>query len=159
MRNCTCPLGRGARALLLSSGVPWAGCLQLARGALRFDGSAAALRLAHGLAAAAGAVPAVPAGEVKVTLTRTREASGLYTVTSSLLARVTRQDRHSRYHCAVHYRLRGQPRTLESRRVNVTVFCESCQPCTGPCPLPARGGSALDPSLVPQTPRSTSSCR
>ncbi|XP_064029034.1 cell surface glycoprotein MUC18 isoform X2 [Pogoniulus pusillus] len=61
-------------------------------------------------------------GEVKMTLTRTREASGLYTVTSSLLARVTRQDRHSRYHCAVHYRLRGQPRTLESRRVNITVF-------------------------------------
>ncbi|XP_054251509.1 cell surface glycoprotein MUC18 [Indicator indicator] len=60
--------------------------------------------------------------EVKLTFTRTREASGLYTVTSSLFARVRRQDRHSRYHCAVHYRLRGQAHTLESRRVNVTVF-------------------------------------
>ncbi|XP_068016056.1 cell surface glycoprotein MUC18 isoform X2 [Melanerpes formicivorus] len=60
--------------------------------------------------------------EVKLTFTRTREASGLYTVTSSLFARVRRQDRHSRYHCAVHYRLRGRAHTLESRRVNVTVF-------------------------------------
>ncbi|XP_054032111.1 cell surface glycoprotein MUC18 [Dryobates pubescens] len=60
--------------------------------------------------------------EVKLTFTRTREASGLYTVTSSLFARVRRQDQHSHYHCAVHYRLRGRTHTLESRRVNVTVF-------------------------------------
>ncbi|NXG42837.1 MUC18 protein, partial [Psilopogon haemacephalus] len=60
--------------------------------------------------------------KVKMTFTLTLESSGLYTVTSGLLARVTRQDRHSLYHCAVHYRLHGQTHTLASRRVGVTVF-------------------------------------
>ncbi|NXG54151.1 MUC18 protein, partial [Hemiprocne comata] len=59
---------------------------------------------------------------VKVTTTRTRESSGLYTVSSTLFAHVTREDRHSRYHCTVHYQLRGQSRTVESQRVNVTIF-------------------------------------
>ncbi|NXH15850.1 MUC18 protein, partial [Bucco capensis] len=60
--------------------------------------------------------------EAKISLTRTRESSGLYTVTSTLFARVTRQDRHSRYHCTVHFHLQGQARALESQRVNITVF-------------------------------------
>ncbi|KAM9370040.1 cell surface glycoprotein MUC18 isoform 2-T2 [Phaethornis superciliosus] len=59
---------------------------------------------------------------VKITATRTRESSGLYTVSSTLFAHVTREDRHSLYHCTVHYHLRGQQRALESPRVNVTVF-------------------------------------
>ncbi|NXI34851.1 MUC18 protein, partial [Galbula dea] len=58
----------------------------------------------------------------KISLTRTRESSGLYTVTSTLFARVTREDRDSLYYCTVHYRLRGQGHLVESRRVNVTVF-------------------------------------
>ncbi|NXV78657.1 MUC18 protein, partial [Atlantisia rogersi] len=60
--------------------------------------------------------------KVKIPHTLTRESSGLYTVSSSLFAHVTRDDRHSRYHCAVHYWLRGQRHHLESQRVNVTVF-------------------------------------
>ncbi|NXG78860.1 MUC18 protein, partial [Baryphthengus martii] len=60
--------------------------------------------------------------EVKIMFTRTRESSGLYTVTSTLFAHVTREDRNSLYHCTVHYRLRGQRRAVESQRVNVTVF-------------------------------------
>ncbi|NWI65066.1 MUC18 protein, partial [Todus mexicanus] len=60
--------------------------------------------------------------DVKITFTRTRESSGLYTVASSLFAHVTREDRNSRYYCTVHYWLRGQRRAAESRRVNVTVF-------------------------------------
>ncbi|NXK14842.1 MUC18 protein, partial [Herpetotheres cachinnans] len=59
---------------------------------------------------------------VKITTTLTRESSGLYTVSSTLFAHVTREDRNSLYHCTVHYWLRGQRRTVESRPVNVTVF-------------------------------------
>ncbi|NXD63753.1 MUC18 protein, partial [Eolophus roseicapillus] len=59
---------------------------------------------------------------VKMPFTLTRESSGLYTVSSTLFAHVTREDRHSLYHCSVHYWLRGQRRTAESRRVNITVF-------------------------------------
>ncbi|NWR54545.1 MUC18 protein, partial [Bucorvus abyssinicus] len=60
--------------------------------------------------------------QVKIPFTRTRESSGLYTVTSTLFAHVTREDRHSLYHCTVHYWLRGRRRAVESQRVNVTVF-------------------------------------
>ncbi|XP_009327851.1 PREDICTED: LOW QUALITY PROTEIN: cell surface glycoprotein MUC18 [Pygoscelis adeliae] len=71
----------------------------------------------HGLGTAAVS-PAV----VKIPATLTRESSGLYTVSSTLFAHVTREDRNSRYHCTVHYWLRGQKRAVESRQVNVTVF-------------------------------------
>ncbi|XP_052642496.1 cell surface glycoprotein MUC18 isoform X3 [Harpia harpyja] len=59
---------------------------------------------------------------VKIPATLTRESSGLYTVSSTLFAHVTREDRNSLYHCTVHYWLRGQRHAVESRRVNVTVF-------------------------------------
>ncbi|NWH62166.1 MUC18 protein, partial [Geococcyx californianus] len=59
---------------------------------------------------------------VKFANTRTRESSGLYTVTSTLFTHVTREDRNSLYHCTVHYWLRGQRKAMESRRVNITVF-------------------------------------
>ncbi|NXC80859.1 MUC18 protein, partial [Cercotrichas coryphoeus] len=55
-------------------------------------------------------------------VTVTRESSGLYTVSSALYAPVTREDRLSRYHCAVHYLLRGQSHALESQRVKINVF-------------------------------------
>ncbi|XP_074705023.1 cell surface glycoprotein MUC18 isoform X1 [Strix aluco] len=60
--------------------------------------------------------------KVKILSTVTRESSGLYTVGSTLFARVTREDRKSFYHCTVHYWLQGQRHAVESRRVNVTVF-------------------------------------
>ncbi|NWU77900.1 MUC18 protein, partial [Onychorhynchus coronatus] len=60
--------------------------------------------------------------ELEVKYTRTRESSGLYTVTSTLFAPVTREDRNSRYHCTVHYWLRGQRHALESQKVQITVF-------------------------------------
>ncbi|NXT28837.1 MUC18 protein, partial [Syrrhaptes paradoxus] len=59
---------------------------------------------------------------VKISATLTRESSGLYTVSSTLFAHVTREDRNSLFHCTVHYWLRGQRHAVESRRVNVTVF-------------------------------------
>lgn len=67
-----------------------------------------------------GCVPA----EVTIQSTLTRESSGLYTVSSTLYAPVTREDRHSRYHCTLHYWLRGQRRALESQGVKVNIFCE-----------------------------------
>ncbi|NWU13344.1 MUC18 protein, partial [Cephalopterus ornatus] len=60
--------------------------------------------------------------ENQVKYTRTRESSGLYTVTSTLFAPVTREDRDSHYHCTVHYWLGGQRHALESRKVQITVF-------------------------------------
>ncbi|NWT88646.1 MUC18 protein, partial [Lanius ludovicianus] len=64
------------------------------------------------------------AQENKVTMqsTLTRESSGLYTVSSVLYAPVTREDRHSRYHCTVHYWLRGQRHALQSEKVKVNIF-------------------------------------
>ncbi|NXY03817.1 MUC18 protein, partial [Pteruthius melanotis] len=63
-----------------------------------------------------------PENEVTVQSTLTRESSGLYTVSSTLYAPVTRDDRRSRYHCAVHYWLRGRRHVLESRAVKVNIF-------------------------------------
>ncbi|KAM9175468.1 cell surface glycoprotein MUC18 isoform 3-T3 [Mergus octosetaceus] len=60
--------------------------------------------------------------KVKILATLTRKSSGLYTVSSSLLAVVTREDRSSLFHCAVHYWLRGQRLSKASRQVNITVF-------------------------------------
>lgn len=60
--------------------------------------------------------------QVTVSSTLIRESSGLYTVSSTLYAPVTREDRHSRYHCTVHYWLRGQQHTLDSREVTVNIF-------------------------------------
>uniref|UniRef100_A0A8C5X5D8 Melanoma cell adhesion molecule n=1 Tax=Malurus cyaneus samueli TaxID=2593467 RepID=A0A8C5X5D8_9PASS len=59
---------------------------------------------------------------VTIPSTLTRESSGLYTVSSALYAPVRRQDRHSRYHCTVHYWLRGQRSSVDSRGVKVNVF-------------------------------------
>ncbi|NXN84225.1 MUC18 protein, partial [Bombycilla garrulus] len=63
--------------------------------------------------------------KVTIQATVTRESSGLYTVSSTLYAPVTREDRHSRYHCTVHYWLQGQRRALESQRVTVNIFYPS----------------------------------
>ncbi|NXS33887.1 MUC18 protein, partial [Pomatostomus ruficeps] len=60
--------------------------------------------------------------QVTIQSTLTRESSGLYTVSSTLYAPVTRKDRHSQYHCTVHYWLRGQRHTLDSRGVKVNIF-------------------------------------
>uniref|UniRef100_A0A8C4YK60 Melanoma cell adhesion molecule n=1 Tax=Gopherus evgoodei TaxID=1825980 RepID=A0A8C4YK60_9SAUR len=51
-----------------------------------------------------------------------KESSGLYTVSSNLFARVSREDRQSRFHCEVSYRLLGTDQTASSEKVNVTVF-------------------------------------
>ncbi|NXO71206.1 MUC18 protein, partial [Phainopepla nitens] len=63
--------------------------------------------------------------QVTIQTTVIRESSGLYTVSSTLYTPVTREDRHSRYHCAVHFWLQGQKRALDSRGVKVNIFYPS----------------------------------
>ncbi|NXP01927.1 MUC18 protein, partial [Certhia brachydactyla] len=60
--------------------------------------------------------------QVTIQSTLTRESSGLYTVSSTLYAPVTREDRHSLYHCTLHYWLRGQKLALDSQKVKVNIF-------------------------------------
>ncbi|XP_014740161.1 PREDICTED: LOW QUALITY PROTEIN: cell surface glycoprotein MUC18, partial [Sturnus vulgaris] len=60
--------------------------------------------------------------QVMIKPTVTRESSGLYTVSSTLYAPVTRDDRLSQYHCTVHYWLQGQIHSLESQKVKVNIF-------------------------------------
>ncbi|NWT75114.1 MUC18 protein, partial [Prunella himalayana] len=60
--------------------------------------------------------------QVTIQSTLTRESSGLFTVSSTLYAPVTREDRHSRFHCTVHYWLQGQRHALDSHKVKVNIF-------------------------------------
>ncbi|XP_030394244.1 cell surface glycoprotein MUC18 isoform X2 [Gopherus evgoodei] len=60
--------------------------------------------------------------QVSILSTLIKESSGLYTVSSNLFARVSREDRQSRFHCEVSYRLLGTDQTASSEKVNVTVF-------------------------------------
>ncbi|NXQ26588.1 MUC18 protein, partial [Alaudala cheleensis] len=60
--------------------------------------------------------------KVTITSVLTHESSGLFTVSSTLYAPVTRQDSHSSFHCTLHYWLRGQRHSLESKGVKVNIF-------------------------------------
>ncbi|TFJ99174.1 Cell surface glycoprotein MUC18 [Platysternon megacephalum] len=60
--------------------------------------------------------------QVSILSTLTKESSGLYAMKSTLFARVSREDRQSRFHCQVSYRLLGANQTAASAKVKVTVF-------------------------------------
>ncbi|XP_043356898.1 cell surface glycoprotein MUC18 isoform X3 [Dermochelys coriacea] len=60
--------------------------------------------------------------EISILSTLIKESSGLYTVSSTLFAHVSREDRQSRFHCEVSYCLLGADQTAASEKVNVTVF-------------------------------------
>lgn len=77
--------------------------------------------------------------EISILSTLIKESSGLYTVSSTLFARVSREDRQSRFHCAVSYCLLGADQTATSEKVNVTVFCESGTDQPGPGQPKGRG--------------------
>lgn len=153
MENSTCPLRRGAGAIVLSR-ASVVGDMVTPRSPVLPREPSSLPWPPHGLGTVA--VSPVVTGQVKIPFTRTRESSGLYTVTSTLFALVTREDRHSLYHCTVHYWLRGQRRAISSQRVNVTVFCESGTGGRGTARC-RMVGLCTDPScsFFPQTPRST----
>ncbi|XP_062450484.1 cell surface glycoprotein MUC18 isoform X3 [Rhea pennata] len=86
--------------------------------------------------------------KVKIPEIVTRESSWLYTVSSSLFAYVTREDRDSLYHCTVHYWLRGQRHAVESQRVKVTVFYPAQHVTLRVLPSPALVKEGDDVRLV-----------
>ncbi|XP_059723064.1 cell surface glycoprotein MUC18 isoform X1 [Haemorhous mexicanus] len=63
--------------------------------------------------------------QVTILSTLTRESSGLFTVSSTLYALVTRQDRQSQFHCTVHYWQGAQQRARDSQPVKVNIFYPS----------------------------------
>lgn len=58
-----------------------------------------------------------------------REASGLYSLTSTLYLKVYKEDRDANFHCASHYKLpSGQHGRLDSPNFQLTLHCESHDP-------------------------------
>ncbi|KAJ7304972.1 hypothetical protein JRQ81_010696 [Phrynocephalus forsythii] len=53
------------------------------------------------------------------------ESSGLYTVESTLLAQVTKDDRHAIFHCQVDYSLMGMNKTAVSRNFTINIHYPS----------------------------------
>ncbi|XP_074833031.1 cell surface glycoprotein MUC18 [Carettochelys insculpta] len=60
--------------------------------------------------------------QIDILSTRTKESSGLYTVSSTLYARVSREDRQAHYHCQVSYCLRGADHIAASEKVTLTLY-------------------------------------
>lgn len=55
-----------------------------------------------------------------------REASGLYSLTSTLYLRLHKTHRDASFHCAAHYDLpSGQHGRLDSHTFRLTLHCES----------------------------------
>ncbi|XP_029429302.1 cell surface glycoprotein MUC18-like isoform X2 [Rhinatrema bivittatum] len=59
---------------------------------------------------------------VNIATTVIKESSGLYTVSSTLHSRLSKEDRNASFYCEVNYRLPGMDRMMESERVNVTIL-------------------------------------
>ncbi|XP_048368874.1 cell surface glycoprotein MUC18 [Sphaerodactylus townsendi] len=55
----------------------------------------------------------------------TRESSGLFTVSSILFQRVTKEDRHAFYHCQVDYHMMGVNQTSQTDRFQIKVLYPS----------------------------------
>lgn len=60
--------------------------------------------------------------------------SGFYSVHSTLLYKVLKEDKDARFSCEVSFFVPGAVRTAESSSINVTVHCESVFPETGRTP-------------------------
>lgn len=65
----------------------------------------------------------------------TRESSGFYSVQSTLVYKVLKEDKDAQFSCEVSFFVPGAIRTIESSSINVTVHCESVSPET--CWTPA----------------------
>lgn len=59
-----------------------------------------------------------------------REASGLFSLTSTLYLRLHKNDQNASFHCAAHYKLpSGEHGRLDSQMFHLTLHCESPRPC------------------------------
>lgn len=70
-----------------------------------------------------GALPTFP--DVNLLILSTLEASGFYSVQSTLNYRVAKEDKDAHFSCEVSFFVPGAIRTVESQSINVTVHCES----------------------------------
>lgn len=66
----------------------------------------------------------IPAPDVNLLTTVSRQDSGLYSVQSTLEYRVTEEDKDAHFSCEVSFFVPGGVRRAESSAVNVSVHCE-----------------------------------
>lgn len=59
-----------------------------------------------------------------------KEFGGFYSVQSTLMYKVLKEDKDAHFFCEVSFFVPGAIRTLQSGSVNVTVHCESASPDT-----------------------------
>lgn len=55
----------------------------------------------------------------------TTESSGLFSVQSELSMMVVKENKDDEFYCEVTYFVPGETRMTESKRINITVYCES----------------------------------
>lgn len=67
--------------------------------------------------------------KVSISHRTTSESSGLYSVTSELSMRVTKEVKNDFFYCEVTYFVPGETRMMDSPLINVTVLCEFRSPC------------------------------
>lgn len=63
--------------------------------------------------------------DVNVLMLGTRDSSGFYSVQSTLMYKVLKEDKDARFSCEVSFFVPGAIRTVESSSINITVHCES----------------------------------
>lgn len=63
--------------------------------------------------------------DVNVLMLVTREPGGFYSVQSTLMYKVLKEDKDARFSCEVSFFVPGAIRTAESSSINITVHCES----------------------------------
>lgn len=63
--------------------------------------------------------------DVNVLMLGTRDSGGFYSVQSTLMYKVLKEDKDARFSCEVSFFVPGAIRTVESSSINITVHCES----------------------------------
>lgn len=61
---------------------------------------------------------------VKLDHSITTQSSGLYSVSSDLNMKVEKKDKDAVFYCEVTFLVPGAEKMLETKRINITVFCE-----------------------------------
>lgn len=61
---------------------------------------------------------------VKIVPSITTESSRLFSVRSELSMKVVKEDKDNVFYCEVSYFVPGETRMTETKRINITVYCE-----------------------------------